>query len=201
VDAVRFISNRSSGKMGYAIASEARLRGAQVILITGPTHLSPPADVETISVRSARQMAEAVFSRFAEVDVVVMAAAVSDYQPTEVGEGKIKKGTDVLHLSLAPTTDILKELGRRKEGQVLVGFAAESANLRDYAVRKLHEKRLDLIVANSIVGESSAFGSDSNEVLFLGHEQEECLPRLSKQEVAEKLWNRIETLMNLLPAQ
>jgi phosphopantothenoylcysteine decarboxylase / phosphopantothenate---cysteine ligase len=195
LDAVRFISNRSSGKMGYAIADEARLRGAEVVLITGPTHLPPPSGVEVVRVRSASQMAEAVFSRFSTVEVVVMAAAVSDYQPKEAGEGKIKKSSAPLELSLTPTVDILKELGRRKEGQLLIGFAAESAGLREYALGKLREKQLDLIVANNIAGDSGAFGSDFNEVLFLGRDQEECLPRLTKQEVAKKLWNRIETLM------
>ncbi len=196
LDAVRFISNRSSGKMGYAIAGEAERRGATVVLISGPTQLEPPPGVEFIQVRSAREMAAAVFERFPTTDAVVMAAAVSDYQPAEFVEGKIKKDCQPLQLSLVPTLDILKTLGRQKQAQVLVGFAAESTNLREYAQRKLKDKRLDLIVANSVSGPDAPFGSDFNRVIFLTPDREEELPALSKKEVAGKLWDRIETLLN-----
>lgn len=196
LDAVRFISNRSSGKMGYAIASEARRRGATVLLISGPTHLDPPVGVEFVQVRSAREMAAAVFERFPTSDAVVMAAAVSDYQPAELVDGKIKKDCQPLQLSLVPTPDILRTLGQRKDGQVLVGFAAESSNLREYARRKLKEKRLDLIVANNISGADGAFGSDFNRVIFLTPDGEEELPALSKKEVAGRLWDRIQSLLN-----
>ena len=196
LDAVRFISNRSSGKMGYAIAGEAERRGATVVLISGPTQLEPPPGVEFIQVRSAREMAAAVFERFPTTDAVVMAAAVSDYQPAEFVEGKIKKDCQPLQLSLVPTLDILKTLGQQKQAQVLVGFAAESTNLREYAQRKLKDKRLDLIVANSVSGPDAPFGSDFNRVIFLTPDREEELPALSKKEVAGKLWDRIETLLN-----
>lgn len=196
LDAVRFISNRSSGKMGYAVASEAERRGAGVVLVSGPTHLDPPRGVEFVQVRSAREMAAAVFERFPTIDVVVMSAAVSDYQPAEVFAGKIKKDCQPLQLSLVPTQDILRTLGEQKKSQVLVGFAAESANLREYALRKLKEKRLDLIVANNIAGLNAPFGSDFNQVLFLDSAGEEQLPALSKKEVAAKLWDRIQTLLN-----
>ncbi|HXK59486.1 MAG TPA: bifunctional phosphopantothenoylcysteine decarboxylase/phosphopantothenate--cysteine ligase CoaBC [Acidobacteriota bacterium] len=196
LDPVRFLSNRSSGKMGYAIAAEAERRGASVILVSGPTHLTPPAGVEFVAVRSAREMAEAVFGRFATVDVVVMAAAVSDYQPAEFVENKIKKECRSLHISLIPAPDILKTLGERKQAQVLVGFAAETSNLREYALRKLDEKRLDLIVANDVSGQNTPFGSDLNQVLIIGRDNEEQLPLLTKKEVAEKLWNRIENLLS-----
>ncbi|MFB3904442.1 MAG: bifunctional phosphopantothenoylcysteine decarboxylase/phosphopantothenate--cysteine ligase CoaBC [Acidobacteriota bacterium] len=196
LDAVRFISNRSSGKMGYAIASEAQRRGAAVVLISGPTHLDPPPGVEFVRVRSAREMAAAVLERFPATDALVMAAAVSDYQPAEPVEGKIKKDCRPLQLALVPTPDILKMLGQQKQAQILVGFAAESSNLREYALRKLQEKRLDLIVANNIAGPDAPFGSDFNRVIFLAPDGEEELPVLSKKEVAGRLWDRIESLLN-----
>jgi len=196
LDAVRFISNRSSGKMGYAIAGEAERRGAEVVLISGPTQLEPPPGVEFIQVRSAREMAAAVFERFPTTDAVIMAAAVSDYQPAEFFDGKIKKDCQALQLSLVPTPDILKTLGQQKQGQVLVGFAAESTNLREYALRKLKDKRLDLIVANNVSGPDAPFGSDFNRVIFLTPDREEQLPALSKKEVAGRLWDRIQILLN-----
>jgi phosphopantothenoylcysteine decarboxylase/phosphopantothenate--cysteine ligase len=196
LDDVRFISNRSSGKMGYAIASEAEKRGAKVVLVSGPTHLEPPARVEFIPVRSAREMAAAVFERFPAMDAVIMAAAVSDYQPAETIEGKIKKDCQPLQLALVPTPDILKTLGEQKQAQILVGFAAESDNLREYALRKLKDKHLDLIVANNVSGPNAPFGSDFNRVTFLTSDGEEELPALSKKEVAGRLWDRIESLLN-----
>jgi len=196
LDAVRFISNRSSGKMGYAIAGEAERRGAEVVLISGPTQLERPPGVEFIQVRSAREMAAAVFERFPTTDAVIMAAAVSDYQPAEFFDGKIKKDCQPLQLSLVPTPDILKTLGQQKQGQVLVGFAAESTNLREYALRKLKDKRLDLIVANNVSGPDAPFGSDFNRVIFLTPDREEELPALSKKEVAGRLWDRIQILLN-----
>jgi phosphopantothenoylcysteine decarboxylase/phosphopantothenate--cysteine ligase len=196
LDAVRFISNRSSGKMGYAIAVEAVRRGADVVLISGPTQLEAPPGLEFVQVRSARQMAAAVFERFPASHAVVMAAAVSDYQPAGFVEGKIKKACQPFELSLVPTPDILRSLGEQKKSQVLVGFAAESTNLLEYARRKLTDKRLDMIVANSIAGPDAPFGSDFNRVLFLTPDGEEQLPALSKKEVAARLWDRIESLLN-----
>ncbi|RPI25166.1 MAG: bifunctional phosphopantothenoylcysteine decarboxylase/phosphopantothenate--cysteine ligase CoaBC [Acidobacteria bacterium] len=197
LDPVRFVSNRSSGKMGYAIAEEAERRGASVVLVSGPTHLPPPARLEFVPVRSAREMAAAVFDRFPAVDVVVMAAAVSDYQPAEFVDQKIKKECQTLQLSLVPTPDILRTLGERKQSQILVGFAAETTSLREYALRKFDEKRLDLIVANNVAGPDAPFGSDSNRVVFLTRDNEEQLPLLSKKEVAGRLWDRIQSLVNL----
>ncbi|RPJ55795.1 MAG: bifunctional phosphopantothenoylcysteine decarboxylase/phosphopantothenate--cysteine ligase CoaBC [Acidobacteria bacterium] len=196
LDAVRFISNRSSGKMGYAIASEAARRGAEVVLISGPTQLEAPTELQFVQVRSAREMAAAVFERFPTTDAVVMAAAVSDYQPAEFVDGKIKKDCRPLQLSLVPTPDILRTLGEQKKAQILVGFAAESTNLREYALRKLKDKRLDLIVANNVSGPDAPFGSDFNRVIFLTPDGEEELPALSKKEVAGRLWDRIQALLN-----
>jgi phosphopantothenoylcysteine decarboxylase/phosphopantothenate--cysteine ligase len=199
LDAVRFISNRSSGKMGYEIAREALRRGAEVTLVSGPTSLEPPAGAGFIPVRSAAEMAEAVFSRFPAVDIVVMAAAVSDYRPSRPVETKIKKQGCALEVSLTPTIDILKTLGARKQGQFLVGFAAESEGLKEHALEKLREKNLDLIVANQITGPQSAFGSDSNQALLLGQSYEAALPLLSKRELATRLWDRVEQALGVAP--
>ncbi len=193
LDPVRFISNRSSGKMGYAIAQEAVRRGADVVLVSGPCSLNPPHGALLVSVRSAAEMAGEVFARFSETDIVVMAAAVGDYRPVRVSVQKIKKSEPRLTLELESTPDILKCLGERKTRQLLVGFAAESENLEEHARRKLQEKNLDLIVANDISGPSSTFGSDSNQITLIDAEGAvERLDLLPKSRVAEILWSRIE---------
>jgi phosphopantothenoylcysteine decarboxylase / phosphopantothenate---cysteine ligase len=191
IDPVRFISNRSSGKMGYALAAEAAWRGADVVLVSGPTALPAPPGTELISVRSAAEMARAVFERFEQRDVVVMAAAVSDFAPAEFSPAKVKKREAGTLLQLKPTPDILAELGRLKKGQVLVGFAAESDDLRSNARTKLQAKNLDLIVANNII-ETPVFGGNNNRVTLLDNEGGiEETPLLSKRDIARLVWNRV----------
>ncbi len=165
IDPIRFLSNRSSGKMGYAVAEEARRRGATVYLVSGPTALSAPAGVQRISVRSAAEMKDAVMRLYPDVDIVVKAAAVADYRPVEVAAQKIKKGKDEKILHLTRTEDILETLGKQKKGQVLVGFAAETENLLEAAKEKLLRKNLDLLVANDV--SRGIFGSDSSTVHIL----------------------------------
>ena len=198
IDPVRFISNRSSGKMGYALAAEAVRRGAQVQLISGPTMLEPPRNLTLTWVRSAAEMAEAVFGVFSETDILVKAAAVGDFTPAEPHSQKLKKHQKNCSLQLVKTTDILAELALRKEHQFLVGFAAESENLRENARRKLVAKALDLIVANDISQSGSGFASDMNRVVLIDAQgEEEEFPLLSKSEVAGRVWDRIEQLCSL----
>jgi len=197
IDPVRFISNRSSGKMGYAIAREAVARGADVVLVSGPCALRPPHGAQFVGIRSAADMAAEVFARFPDTDIVVMAAAVGDYRPIKVSEQKLKKSEGRVTLDLEPTADILKCLGERKTGQFLVGFAAESENIVEYARRKLQEKNLDLIVGNSISGPSSTFGSENNQVVLIDSDgTEQSLDLLPKSQVAELIWTRIEARMS-----
>ena len=196
-DPVRFLSNRSSGKMGFAIAREALCRGARVELVSGPTDLEAPPGVECIRVRSAADMADAVFNRFGESDVVVMAAAVTDFRPVAPSRQKIKKDPSSFSSTVRweRTPDILKELGVRKRDQFLVGFAAESEGLIEEARRKLADKNLDLIVANDISSEDQGFQSDFNQaVLIDGEGGEEALPRMPKTDLARILWDRIQSL-------
>jgi phosphopantothenoylcysteine decarboxylase / phosphopantothenate---cysteine ligase len=191
IDPVRFISNRSSGKMGYELAAEAALRGARVDLVSGPTSLPPPPGINLLRVRSAAEMAQAVFERFDQCDIIVMAAAVSDFTPAEFSPGKIKKQQAGGRLDLKPTTDILAELGKRKNHQFLVGFAAESQELRLNAENKLKSKNLDLIVANNIT-DTPVFGSENNQVTLLDREGGvEETPLLSKRAVARLVWDRV----------
>jgi len=196
LDPVRYLSNYSSGKMGYAIARVARDRGARVILISGPTSLAPPDDVEYISVISARQMLDAVLSRYQEATVIVKAAAVADYRPATTATQKIKKGADdSLTLELEKNSDILAELGRRKGQRILVGFAAETQDLLENARKKLKAKNLDMIVANDVTLPGAGFESDTNIVRLLFRDGRlEELPCLDKEEVAYRLLNRISEL-------
>ena len=165
IDPIRFISNRSSGKMGYAVAQAARQRGAEVFLVSGPTSLQPPSDVRFIAVRSAAQMKDAVLALYPEMDIVVKAAAVSDYRPEAASPQKVKKGKASMQLSLAQTEDILALLGRQKKRQVLVGFAAETERLAESAQEKLNRKNLDLLVANDV--SNGVFGEDFSSVIVL----------------------------------
>ena len=168
IDPVRFIGNRSSGRMGYAVAGEAASRGASVRLVSGPTALTPPPGVETTWVRSASEMEEAALRASEGADVVIMAAAVSDYRPETVSAGKIKKGAAAMTLRLAANPDILARLGKSKKGrQVLVGFAAETSNLEENAIKKLRGKGLDLIAANPVGGDTG-FGSAYNVLKVYG---------------------------------
>ena len=189
LDPIRYLSNRSSGKMGYAIARAARNRGARVILVSGPTCLSPPCGVETVAVTSACRMREAVLARAAEATVIIKAAAVADYRPVEAARQKIKKeGSGEMTLVLEKTPDILAELGEIKGERYLVGFAAETADLLANAGKKLKTKKLDLIVANDVTEDGAGFDVDTNIVRFLfadGTVQE--LPRMSKDAVAGRL--------------
>jgi phosphopantothenoylcysteine decarboxylase/phosphopantothenate--cysteine ligase len=193
LDAVRFISNPASGKMGYALAQAALNRGAKVILISGPTHLLPPAETQFISVRTAQQMQEAVLTHRKEADIIIMAAAVSDYRPRWVSPEKIKKEAETLVLELEKTPDILVQLGKEKGKQILVGFAAETSNILENAQKKLKAKNLDLILANDITAPGVGFGTDTNQVTIITAEGEiESLPLLPKIEVANKILDKIQ---------
>ena len=200
IDPVRYLSNNSSGKMGYAIARAARDRGARVVLISGPVQLSAPQGMETIRVDSAKEMHQIVMQRSEQADIIVKAAAVADFRPSNPCSQKIKKsGSNGLQLDLATNPDILAELGGRKRaGQVLVGFAAESSNLVEHARAKIISKGLDLIVANDITEAGAGFDVDTNIVrlLFMDGRIEE-LPEMAKTEVAEVLIERILELARL----
>ncbi len=193
IDPVRFLSNRSSGKMGYALAEEAQKRGASVTLISGPTHLPPPKTRNNIQVRSAKQMKEAVLECFEKADITIMAAAVSDFTPARPADQKIEKRAFSDTLQLERTSDILHSLGRRKrEDQILIGFAAETQHLPESGLKKLKSKRLDLIFVNDVSGEDRGFASDQNQVLCLdrlGCQTQS--PLLAKPEIARFVWDRI----------
>ena len=189
LDPVRFISNRSSGKMGYALAEAAAVRGARVILISGPVNLPPPRGVETIAVRTAAEMREKVFANLEPAGIVVKAAAVADYYLSGVPEHKMKKTGAGLSLELDATPDILSELGRKKGGRLLIGFAAETGNLEAEARRKLEAKNCDMIVGN-LVGGETGFGSDDNEVvLALCTGETVALPRAPKRVIADRIFD------------
>lgn len=192
IDPVRFISNPSSGKMGFAVARAAEQRGGNVILITGPTNLPDPNNVTVVRVGTAREMALAVFEHMEDSEIIIKTAAVSDYRPKEQSGQKIKKEKDELVLSLEKTQDILKEVGRRKKDRILVGFAAETENLEPFAEKKLVEKNLDIIVGNLVGGPSSGFGTDTNEVtMFYKDGTKEVFPEMQKDDVAHILLDRI----------
>jgi len=192
LDPVRFISNPSSGKMGYAVARAAEQRGAEVTLITGPVCLPDPVNIDLVKVRTAAEMARAVFEKMENADIVVKAAAVSDYSPVDVSKQKIKKDKDQMTLSLKKNQDILKELGGRKKRQILVGFAAETENIEKNAVKKLAEKNLDMIVANRVGLPESGFEADFNTVtLFSKDGSRESLPVMPKDAVAHILLDRV----------
>jgi phosphopantothenoylcysteine decarboxylase/phosphopantothenate--cysteine ligase len=195
LDPVRCLTNHSSGKMGYAVAQAARERGAEVTLVSGPTALAPPAGVEVARVETAEEMRAAVLERFGWATIVVKAAAVADYRPKETAGTKIKKGEGELTLALEATPDILAELGRRKAGQVLVGFAAETEALVERAAEKLRGKNLDLVVANDVTRPGAGFGADTNVVTLLDRQgRSESLPLLSKRAVAERILDWVLTL-------
>lgn len=186
IDPVRYISNRSSGKMGYFLAEAARKRGADVTLIACPTQIDPPEGVKVIQVESTKEMREAVMSN--RKDIIIMAAAVSDYRPRVTFWQKLKKTDDSFSLELSKTADILKELGDKKNGSHLVGFAAETENLIENAREKLENKNLDLIVANDV----AAFESDTSKVVIIDRSGNvESLPELSKQEIAHRILDAV----------
>jgi phosphopantothenoylcysteine decarboxylase / phosphopantothenate---cysteine ligase len=196
VDPVRFITNRSSGKMGYALAEAAGRRGAHVILISGPTGLPVPEGADWVPVRSTDEMRNAVRERSIEADVVIMAAAVSDYRPAAAQSQKLKRGDGRLTLELEPTPDILAELGaqplRHESKRILVGFAAETSGLAENARAKLARKRADMIVANDVTQEGAGFDTDTNIVTLFVHDGREIpLPKLSKLDVANRVLDHI----------
>ena len=198
LDPVRFLTNRSSGKMGYALADAAQRRGARVILVSGPTALEPPAGVEWIQVRSTEQMHRAVVERAAESTVVIKAAAVADYRPAAVHSRKIKRGNQRMTLELEPTPDILADLAREKGGRILVGFAAETHQLAEHAREKLAAKRADLIVANDVTQEGAGFDTDTNIVwLFTRDGREFSLPRMNKFDVANRVLDEVLRLRDV----
>ena len=193
IDPVRFISNRSSGKMGYALAKMAVLRGAQVTLVSGPVSIAPFAGIETVVVRSAQQMFEAVSERSAERDVIIMCSAVADYKPVSYSEQKKKKGDNDMSIPLTRTQDILGWLGDHKQaGQVLVGFSMETENLIENSRRKLTKKHADLICANSIASEQTGFAVDTNKVTLITQENVKELPLCTKEETADLILDSIK---------
>lgn len=193
IDPVRYIGNRSSGKMGYAIAEAAKKRGAEVILVSGPSALTPPDGVEFIGVESAAEMRDAVMEHFSEADMIIKAAAVADYRVRNASDQKIKKNDEELTLVLEKNPDILKELGEKKRtGQILVGFAAETQNLLEYAKAKLEKKNLDMIVANDVSRKDAGFNTDTNVVKLLYRNGTiEELPIMTKHKLADELLNRV----------
>ncbi|MGB3129171.1 MAG: bifunctional phosphopantothenoylcysteine decarboxylase/phosphopantothenate--cysteine ligase CoaBC [Dehalococcoidia bacterium] len=194
IDPVRYIGNRSSGKMGYAVAEAARDRGAIVTLVSSVTELPPPAGVEMMQVETAHEMRDAVLKASAAADVLIMAAAVADYHSVQVAEGKIRRESETLTLELVKTADILGEV----TGNIIkVGFAAESGDLRDRATEKLTRKQLDLIVANDVTAEGSGFGTDTNQVTLIDRQGKvEELPLMHKYEVAHHILDRVVALLS-----
>jgi phosphopantothenoylcysteine decarboxylase/phosphopantothenate--cysteine ligase len=192
IDPVRFITNRSSGKMGYAIAREARDRGAVVTLISGPCNEKKPFGINFIKINTNEEMRTAVLGNYDDSDIVIKAAAVADYKPKVYSDDKIKKSENELCLELVRDNDILSELGMQKKSQILVGFAAESNDLLQNAKAKLVKKKLDYIVANDITKKDSGFGTEDNKVFILSKDNEPiALDKMSKKQVARELFNLI----------
>lgn len=192
IDPVRYISNYSSGKMGYAVAQAAAERGADVLLISGPVALDKPDDAEVISVVTAQQMYDAVMAHFPDCDAVVMAAAVADYRASEISGLKLKKNGDEIVLKLEKNPDILKELGKIKDGRILAGFCAETDHLTENAVKKLKEKNLDMIVANDVTMEGAGFGTDTNIIKIVKRDGSVTdLPLMTKLEAAHRILDEI----------
>ena len=192
LDPVRFLTNRSSGRMGYAVAEAAAQRGAKVILISGPTALETPAGVTRVNVRTAAEMLRAVEDHFAQASIAVFAAAVADYRPADIASQKIKKTSGEMTLRLEPNPDILAAVARKKENRLIVGFAAESDKVAENARQKLSEKNADLIVANDITAEGAGFDVDTNIVtLFARDGRDLPLPKMTKREVAHRILDEV----------
>ena len=192
LDQVRYLTNHSTGKMGYALAKAAMVRGAQVTLVSGQTNLEPPLFVDLVPIISAQDMYEAVESRFDETDVLIMAAAVADYRPKEYVDQKIKKKTGDNVLELARTTDIIGTLSaRKKPGQFLCGFSMETEHMLENSKKKLQQKHLDMIVANNLRTEGAGFGKDTNVVTLIREDGQMELPKLSKLEVSHRILDEI----------
>ena len=194
IDPVRFITNHSSGKMGYAIAEELALRGARVKLVTGRTNLATPNGVERIDVLSAEDMYNATTKEWAEADGAIMCAAVADYTPKTVADRKLKKSDDDMCIELKRTKDIARELGSTKDNRILVGFALETDNEEANAEGKLQRKNLDFIVLNSLRDKGAGFQGDTNKVTLIDHNGSEEHPLMSKRKVAEIIVDKIERI-------
>lgn len=196
IDPVRFISNRSSGKMGYAIAENALNRGAEIVLVTGPVNIQPPIGVELISVTTANEMYEAVMDNYQSCDGMIMMAAVADYRSETVEENKIKKTSDQMTIRLVKNHDIAAELGKIKGDRILVGACAETENLLENATKKIQAKNFDLIMANDVTEEGAGFGTDTNIVQIVSKDGTIIkLPLMSKRDVADQLVSAIVALM------
>ena len=195
IDPVRYVTNHSTGKMGYALAKNAARRGAEVTLVTGPTSLEKPFFVNTIPVVTAEEMYQAVTDAFAEQDIVVMAAAVADYRPKTVADEKIKKADGGLALEMERTKDILGTISARKEKQFLCGFSMETQHLKENSKAKLEKKKLDMIVANNLKTAGAGFGTDTNVVTLITESEEKELPIMSKDEVASAIFDEILSKM------
>ena len=197
LDPVRYLSNRSSGKMGYALARAAIRRGAEVTLISGPTELEPPAGARLTSITTAAEMRHAVLEEFSGCTALIMAAAVSDYRPVDFARKKIKRGEGPIELRLEPNPDILKEISARKNGKMLVGFAAETGELVTNAAKKLKDKNLDMIVANNVSEAGAGFDVDTNVATILDRAGTvRSLPLMSKDELAEQILDHLLVLKN-----
>jgi phosphopantothenoylcysteine decarboxylase / phosphopantothenate---cysteine ligase len=196
IDPVRYVGNRSSGKMGMALAAEAVARGASVTLVLGPGTVPPPAGVEVVGVETAEQMCDAVMARAAGADAIAMAAAVADFRPKVAADRKLKKEQGVPDLVLEPTPDILREVvATRREGQVLVGFAAETADVEAAGREKLRRKGVDLLVANAVGAPGTGFGVDTNDAMIVAASGDDVpMRRWSKAELAAAVWDRVATL-------
>ena len=198
IDPVRYLTNRSTGKMGYAVAKMAALRGADVVLVSGKTNLPVPYGTSVLNVETAAEMAEAVLRESAEADLVIMAAAVADYTPAEYAENKIKKSGGELTLILRRTEDILAELGGKKpDWQVLCGFSMETENLMENSRKKLTAKHADLIVANSISEEGAGFAADTNKAVLLSADEETVLPMMTKDALADAILDRMAEMLEV----
>jgi phosphopantothenoylcysteine decarboxylase / phosphopantothenate---cysteine ligase len=201
LDPVRYISNRSSGKMGYAMAEAAAARGAKVTLVSGPVHLPPPHRVELVPVRTAQEMRDAVFAHLPDAGIVIKAAAVADFHLAKVPDQKVKKTAARISMELDPTPDILAELGRKKGDRLLIGFAAETQNLVQEARRKLETKNCDMVVANLVGGADLGFESDQNEVTLVLRTGEIIpISRASKREIADRIFDQVLKLRLALHA-
>jgi phosphopantothenoylcysteine decarboxylase/phosphopantothenate--cysteine ligase len=199
IDPVRYLTNRSSGKMGYAVAEAAARRGARVILVSGPTALEGPAGVQRIDIRTADEMYRAVTEKVSEASIAIFAAAVADYRPAESSHQKIKRNKELLMLSLEPTRDILADVAQNKGTRLIVGFAAETERVAENARKKLASKNADLIVANDVTAEGAGFDHDTNIVtLFARDGRDLPLPRMNKAEVAQRILDEVVRLRSVL---
>ena len=197
LDPVRFLSNRSTGKMGYAVAEAAAARGADVTLVTGPVSLTPPRGVTVVPISTTLELYDQVTTRAAEADIVIQSAAPADYRPESVSASKIKKDGGSLTLTLVPNPDIAAEVGRRKRaGQILVAFAAETNDVMDNAAKKLYKKNADLVVANDVTEAGAGFAVDTNRVTLLTADDARPLPLMSKRDVADAILDRVLELVN-----